>query len=166
MYSYATHRFALFLTIFILKLALLEGTVFARESIANNVKDITVSSPSNLATSIFMIFLVILLAWLLWKLRHRSKKRKSFTADTRRQVLRNQRFRCGICRTNAGIWDYDHRDGNRANNSKSNCLVLCPTCHAKKSRHLIKYEAQSRGKNVSITIGLGLIAILVFFSIL
>jgi hypothetical protein len=166
MNSYVIHRFALFLIIFILKLALLEGTVFARESIANNVKIMTVSSPSNLATSIFMIFLVILLAWLLWNLRHRSKKRKPFTTETRRQVLKNQRFRCGICRTNAGIWDYDHRDGNRANNSKSNCLVLCPTCHAKKSRHLIKYEAQSRGKNVSITIGLGLIAILIFLTIL
>jgi hypothetical protein len=37
---------------------------------------------------------------------------------------------------NAGIWDYDHKDGNRGNNKASNCQVLCPTCHAKKSRGL------------------------------
>jgi len=43
-----------------------------------------------------------------------------------------------------GVWDYDHIDGNRSNNSPDNCQVLCPNCHAKKSRGLLKQEAKSR----------------------
>jgi hypothetical protein len=141
------------------------GTVFAQEYIVDSI-DIIMSSSSKLALSLFIFVFLILLGWLLWKLRHKTKKRKSFTAETRRQALRNQGFRCGICRNKVGIWDYDHKDGNRANNSKSNCLVLCPTCHAKKSRQLINVESQSRGKNICITVGLGMLLILILYSIM
>jgi 5-methylcytosine-specific restriction endonuclease McrA len=42
-----------------------------------------------------------------------------------------------------GLWDYDHIDGNRSNNDPSNCQALCPNCHAKKTRGLLKQENKS-----------------------
>ena len=47
---------------------------------------------------------------------------------------------CAICRRSVGVWDYDHKDGNRANNNAGNCQALCPNCHAKKTRGLLKRE--------------------------
>ena len=38
----------------------------------------------------------------------------------------------------AGIWDYDHIDGNRSNNHARNCQASCPNCHAKKTPGLLK----------------------------
>ena len=80
--------------------------------------------------------LICLLILLVWTLAHRTRRRKLFTVQTKKLVLRDQNFRCSICRMNAGIWDYDHKDGNRGDNKASNCQVLCPTCHTKKSRGL------------------------------
>lgn len=161
--------FIILVTVLILSPTIAVRTVFAQESLLDKIEFITSSSsssPSKLALSLLIIIFITSSGWLIWNLRYRTRKRKSFTAETRRQALRNQRFRCGICRINAGIWDYDHKDGNRANNSKSNCLVLCPTCHAKKSRQLIKMEARSRGKNIYITVGLGMLVILILYSIM
>jgi 5-methylcytosine-specific restriction endonuclease McrA len=42
------------------------------------------------------------------------------------------------------VWDYDHIDGNRSNNKISNCQALCPNCHAKKTRGLLKQDKSSR----------------------
>jgi len=39
---------------------------------------------------------------------------------------------------NTGIWDYDHKNGNRSNNKISNCQALCPNCHAKKDKRFVK----------------------------
>jgi hypothetical protein len=39
-----------------------------------------------------------------------------------------------------GVWDYDHKDGNRSNNHARNCQALCPNCHAKKTGGLLKRE--------------------------
>lgn len=83
--------------------------------------------------AIFLLFLILigLLTWLLQSLKHRTKKRKSFSFQTRNLVLKNQKFKCSICRMNVGIWDYDHKDGNRGNNKLSNCQALCPICKKK-----------------------------------
>jgi len=58
-----------------------------------------------------------------------------------------------------GIWDFDHKDGNRYNNSPSNCQALCPTCHAKKTRGLLKQEKKF---HLSWRIVVGVILFLVF----
>ena len=40
------------------------------------------------------------------------------------------------------VYDFDHKDNDRSNNSYSNCQALCPICHAiktrKKKRNLTK----------------------------
>jgi HNH endonuclease len=88
------------------------------------------SSPDYSAFAVF-IFIVIIVA-VIWKLTHRTKKRRYFKADVKREVLKDQNYNCAICKRSTGVWDYDHIDGNRSNNDISNCQALCPNCHAKK----------------------------------
>ena len=116
--------------------------------------------------AIFLLFLILigLVTWLLQTLKHRTKKRKSFGIQTRNLVLKNQKFKCSICRMNVGIWDYDHKDGNRGNNKASNCQALCPICHAKKSRGLIKCEAHRRRKSMGLSAIVGIILIIILYS--
>ena len=117
-------------------------------------------------TPIFLLFLILigLLTWLLQTLKHRTRKRKSFSIQTRKLVLKNQKFKCSICRMNVGIWDYDHKDGNRGNNKASNCQALCPICHAKKSRGLIKCETHRKSKSIGLSVVVGIILIIVLYS--
>jgi hypothetical protein len=61
-------------------------------------------------------------------------ERKSFSNDVKQQVLRRQDHKCNSCGRLLNVVDYDHIDGNRANNDSSNCQALCPNCHAEKSR--------------------------------
>jgi HNH endonuclease len=59
-------------------------------------------------------------------------------------VLKDQNYKCAICKRGAGLWNYDHIDGNRSNNDISNCQALCLNCHAKKTRELLKQEKSSK----------------------
>ena len=51
------------------------------------------------AISLLFPILIGLLILLVWTLAHRTRRRKSFTVQTK--VLRDQNFRCSICRMNA-----------------------------------------------------------------
>jgi len=35
---------------------------------------------------------------------------------------------------NLEVFNFDHIDGDRSNNSFFNCQALCPNCHARKTR--------------------------------
>jgi len=63
------------------------------------------------------------------------KKRKPFSKLTQKKALEYQQNRCKLCGKKSELWDYDHTDGNPANNALSNCQALCPNCHAKKTRN-------------------------------
>ena len=89
------------------------------------------------------IFIIIIVA-VIWNLTHRSKKRRYFPADVKREVLKDQNYKCAICKRSAGVWDYDHINGNRSDNDISNCQALCPNCHAKKTRGLLAQEKSSK----------------------
>lgn len=65
---------------------------------------------------------------------------------------------------NVGIWDYDHKDGNRGNNKASNCQALCPICHSKKSRGLIKCETRRKSKSLGLSVVVVIILIIVLHS--
>ena len=100
-------------------------------------------------TGIILLITLIILAIIIaaiWKLTHRRKKRQYFSTDVKREVLRNQDYKCTKCKKSAGVWDYDHTDGDRSNNDISNCQALCPNCHAKKTRGLLKEEIKSSFK--------------------
>ena len=62
------------------------------------------------------------------------RKRRQFSKLTKQKVLIQQNFRCVSCHNHLEIADFDHVDGNKANNDISNCQALCPNCHAKKTR--------------------------------
>lgn len=60
--------------------------------------------------------------------------RKHFPKSIQNAVLKIQRNRCNMCGKKLEEINFDHIDGNRSNNSITNCQALCPNCHAKKSR--------------------------------
>ncbi len=68
------------------------------------------------------------------RLRKKKSIRKAFTTKTKQAVLLYQRFRCRICSCILYVREFDHIDGNKANNRSINCQALCPNCHAKKTR--------------------------------
>ena len=61
-------------------------------------------------------------------------KRKYFAKKARIATLTKQNYKCNMCKKKLDEINYDHIDGNRSNNSVSNCQALCPNCHAKKTR--------------------------------
>jgi hypothetical protein len=59
-----------------------------------------------------------------WGLTHpRSKERRYFYTEIKKQVLKDQNYKCAICKRKIGVWNYDHKNGDRSNNKKSNCQV-------------------------------------------
>jgi hypothetical protein len=150
--------------VFMLVLFLGMGTISGQEFILYATKNLSLLESPELNFSLLIFVFIISLGSLIWILTHRTKKRRSFTAQTRRHVLRIQNFKCGICKRNVGIWDYHHKDGNRANNNTSNCQALCPTCHAKRSRGLLEVQSKSRAKNFGLGAMLGLLLIMILYS--
>ena len=62
-------------------------------------------------------------------IRNQPKPRRGWNESQKEQVRNRQRGRCNRCRKVPPRWHYDHVDGNRENNSMSNCQGLCPNCH-------------------------------------
>jgi hypothetical protein len=117
------------------------------------------STDSNNYDSLFLIFIIFLIIiYSGWKITHRTRERRYFSAEVKRQVLKNQNYKCAICKRSTGVWDYDHKNGVRSNNKLSNCQALCPNCHAKKTRGLLKTKEKS---NRGLLIILGIIIFLI-----
>jgi hypothetical protein len=97
------------------------------------------------STGYFTLFLILLAS--VWFVLHqrdkRRRKRRDFPAEVKKQKLHDQNYKCAICKRSPGVWEYDHIDGNRSNNKSRNLQVLCPNCHAKKTRGLLKQEKRS-----------------------
>lgn len=103
------------------------------------------TSSTGIGYGIIFVFLFFMVAAALLIRKRRKRERKYFPAEVKRDTLKKQRHKCGYCKWNADIFDFDHKDGNRSNNKMSNCLALCPNCHAKKSRGLIEVRKKSGG---------------------
>ena len=97
---------------------------------------------------LIFIFFLLIIGTILWKLRNKTKERHYFSSEVKRQILKDQNYKCAICKRNTGVWDYDHKNGDRSNNKISNCQALCPNCHAKKTRGLIKIKEKSNSKGL------------------
>jgi hypothetical protein len=54
------------------------------------------TSSDNSAFAVFL-FIVIIVA-VIWNLTHRTKKRRYFPADVKREVLKDQNYKCAICK--------------------------------------------------------------------
>ena len=107
--------------------------------------------PSQQETNItikIVVFLIFCYAgWTIYKrLKYRYgkyRKRQYFPTYIKEDTIRKQHYKCAICKRGINIWDFDHKDGNRSNNDPSNCQALCPNCHAKKTRGLLKQWKKS-----------------------
>lgn len=56
--------------------------------------------------------------------------RRGWTEIQKEEVRIRQGGKCNECGRPPPRWEYHHRDGNRSNNSMSNCEGLCPNCHS------------------------------------
>jgi hypothetical protein len=101
------------------------------------------SNNSGLSYGLLFIFILFLVG-IGFLIRRRGHERRYFNSETKRYILKKQGRRCANCNWNAGVFDFDHKDGNRSNNKVSNCQALCPNCHAKKSRGLIDVRKKSK----------------------
>ena len=61
-------------------------------------------------------------------------ERNPFTLSVKRRVLKAQKNRCAICRSQLDQYgvDSDHINGNSTNNKIKNCQALCTPCHRKR----------------------------------
>ena len=67
-------------------------------------------------------------------IQHNSKvSRRGWTEIEKRTVRESQDGRCKKCKEVPPRWEYHHKDGDRSNNSLSNCEGLCPNCHSIKT---------------------------------
>lgn len=62
--------------------------------------------------------------------RHNDAPRRGWTEIEKEQVRIRQNGKCNKCGKPPPRWEYHHRDGNRSNDSLSNCEGLCPNCHS------------------------------------
>ena len=117
------------------------------QSLSSPAASRTWSSQSSQLTPAEIVFILIIIGAIAWTITHRRKyrKRRYFTETVKKQTLRDQNYKCAICkRTTGGVWDYDHIDGNRSNNDIDNYQALCPNCHAKKTRGLLKLKPKHK----------------------
>ena len=135
----------IFVAVAMNSLAILQQSVEA----ASHTKISIFEASYDLPLLIFLFF-IIGLALLISK--QRKRERKLFTAEVKRVILRKQRNKCAYCRGNPGVLDFDHKDGNRSNNKLSNCVALCPNCHAKKTRGLTEVKKKIGGPVALIVI--------------
>jgi|ERR671910_641471 hypothetical protein len=93
-----------------------------------------------LLLSLFLICFGIL--YFVIKLRKKFMIRQHFSSEVKNQILKKQKYKCASCKKFLNVYDFDHKDNDRSNNSYSNCQALCPICHAiktrKKKRNLTK----------------------------
>lgn len=139
------------------------------QSLSSPASPGTWSPQSSQLTPAEIVFILIIIGAMAWTITHRRKyrKRRYFTETVKKQTLHDQNYKCAICkRTTGGVWDYDHIDGNRSNNGIDNCQALCPNCHAKKTRGLLKLKQKPYSSRWIIIVMAVLIFLIIIMKIL
>ncbi|MGA9154646.1 MAG: hypothetical protein WBZ36_29030 [Candidatus Nitrosopolaris sp.] len=104
---------------------------------ANPHTIISSSTDSRVGTFIISVSVVIIIAAVARKLKHRRgkyKERQHFSDSIKEKVLEKQSHRCADCNRVLNVVDWHHRNGDRSDNGETNCVALCPNCHAIKTR--------------------------------
>jgi 5-methylcytosine-specific restriction endonuclease McrA len=86
---------------------------------------------------VISVSVVIIIGAIGWKISHRKAKykvRQAFPDRLKEGVLEKQHHRCAACNRVLNVVDWHHRNGDRSDNRESNCVALCPNCHAIKTR--------------------------------
>ncbi len=108
----------------------------------SNINPSTTTSKTNTTDSwvapfIIFVILVLIIAAVAWKLKHKSgkhKERHPFPDLVKEKVLEKQHHRCSDCNRVLNVVDWHHKNRDRSDNRESNCVALCPNCHAIKTR--------------------------------
>jgi preprotein translocase subunit SecG len=89
-----------------------------------------------IAIIILLLFFISSIALAIRKFKRRDKRRERqhFSDSVKQNLLRKQDHKCAYCKRILNVVDWDHKNGNRSNNTESNCQALCPNCHAIKTR--------------------------------
>jgi hypothetical protein len=74
--------------------------------------------------------------YFVFKTKRKVVNRQSFSNSVKNKILKKQKYKCAKCKKNLSIYDFDHKDDDRSNNSYSNCQALCLICHAMKTRKI------------------------------
>ena len=86
---------------------------------------------------LFSLFLIgIGILYFLIKSRKKFVIRQQFSSEVKSQILKKQNYKCATCKKFLNVYDFDHKNNDRSNNSYSNCQALCPICHAIKTRKI------------------------------
>ena len=92
---------------------------------------------------LFSLFLIGCgLLYFFIKSRKRFIIRQYFSNEIKRQILREQDYKCAGCKKFLNVYDFDHIDNDRSNNDYNNCQALCPICHALKTRKMKKNSSK------------------------
>lgn len=81
--------------------------------------------------------------------------RKYWTEVTKRRVAATQQFKCALCRNMLDeVWAADHKVPLHlgGSNAVSNCQILCPLCHARKTQQeacALKHLQRERSTGLS-----------------
>jgi hypothetical protein len=60
----------------------------------------------------------------------KTPKRQNFTEQQKTNCREKQEGKCNKCGKHPPRWEYNHKDGDRTNNTDSNIEALCPNCHS------------------------------------
>jgi hypothetical protein len=110
---------------------------YTNTTAANPHTIISPSSDSWVGPFIISVSVVIIIAAIARKFKHRSgkhKERHPFPDLVREKVLEKQHHRCADCNRVLNVVDWHHKNRDRSDNRESNCVALCPNCHAIKTR--------------------------------
>ena len=65
-------------------------------------------------------------------------QRLAWNKIDKEEIMTNQYGRCNMCYRIPSRWIFDHIDGNRSNNEKSNVQGLCPNCYSEKKKLILE----------------------------
>jgi len=112
------------ITVIITVIGILSLTIFSYYS---------VGLPTTILGIIIMVGLMAFLTINEYKSKSRSRTknrpRRGWNEIEKEKVRNRQDGKCNKCGKIPPRWHYDHKDGDRSNNSMSNCQGLCPNCH-------------------------------------
>ena len=95
------------------------------------------STDSWVGPFIIFVIVVLIIVAIARKLKRKSgkyKERKDFSDSVKEKRLERQHHRCANCNRVLNVVDWHHNNGNRSDNRESNCVALCPNCHAVRTR--------------------------------
>jgi 5-methylcytosine-specific restriction endonuclease McrA len=100
------------------------------------------------ALLVLFVVIAIIITAIAWKIKYRKRKRKGFPYYIRERILDKQGHKCAHCKKvlNKLATDFDHKNGNRSDNSESNCVALCPNCSVYSCKGQMKYSGSFRSK--------------------